>query len=315
RRQRHLQRAPRRIGCGLVRLPDRHDSRPCLARPPRVCLQRADQLLGRRQAACRSVLRRSGRALRLLQALALEARRAAARLPVVRVHHCRAHRRSALMADVVIFGAGDIARLAHYYFTHDSIHRVVAFTVDPSFRGADSFLDLPLVGFDEVSSRYPPNRYSMFVAMSYAKMNHVRADKYGQARRLGYTLVSYLSSRCTWLADQPPGDNCFVLEDNTVQPFVRIGSDVTLWSGNHIGHDASIGDHCFVSSHVVVSGHVRIEPYCFIGVNATLRNSLPIGTETLIGAGALVMKDTAAKSVYVPERTEVFPRTSDKVPL
>jgi sugar O-acyltransferase (sialic acid O-acetyltransferase NeuD family) len=219
------------------------------------------------------------------------------------------------MADVVLFGAGDIARLAHYYFTHDSTHRVVAFTVDPSFRDADSFLGLPLVGFDEVASHYPPDRYGMFVAMSYAKMNHVRADKYQHARDLGYTLVSYVSSRCTWLTDQPAGDNCFILEDNTVQPFARIGSNVTLWSGNHIGHDAVIGDHCFISSHVVVSGHVRVEPYCFIGVNATLRNSITIGSETLIGAGAVVMKDTAPKSVYVPARTEVFPKTSDKVPL
>src|SRR5262249_61878751 len=137
---------------------------------------------------------------------------------------------------------------AHFSSPPNAPPRVVACIVDPRFRIAVSFLTLPLVGFDEVSSRYPPNRYSMFVAMSYAKMNHVRADKYGQARRLGYTLVSYLSSRCTWLADQPPGDNCFVLEDNTVQPFVRIGSDVTLWSGNHIGPDPSTPDHSFASS-------------------------------------------------------------------
>ena len=38
---------------------------------------------------------------------------------------------------------------------------------------------------------------------------------------------------------------------------VRIGNDVVLWSGNHIGHDSTIGDHCFIASHVVVSGNVH----------------------------------------------------------
>jgi UDP-3-O-[3-hydroxymyristoyl] glucosamine N-acyltransferase len=146
-------------------------------------------------------------------------------------------------------------------------------------------------------------------------MNRVRADKYAQAKALGYTLASYVSSKCTWLTDHRPGDNCFILEDNTVQPFVRIGNDVTLWSGNHIGHDAVIDDHCFISSQVVVSGRVHVGPSCFLGVNSTIRNAITIAPETLVGAGAIIMADTEPKSVYVPQRTAVFPRTSDKIKL
>ena len=116
----------------------------------------------------------------------------------------------------------------------------------------------------------------MFVAISYAKMNAVRAEKYASMKAAGYRLVSYVSSRCSYLSLTPPGDNCFILEDNTVQPFVTIGNNVTLWSGNHIGHDATIEDHCFITSHVVVSGYVRVGTRSFIGVNATLRNSITI---------------------------------------
>jgi len=217
--------------------------------------------------------------------------------------------------ELVIFGAGDIARLACHYFTHDSPHTVAGFTVDSQYRSAESFLDRPVVDFSEVTQRYPPDRFEMFVALSYTRMNHARAEKYEQAKALGYRLATYVSSKCTWLAADRPGDNCLILEDNTVQPFVRIGNNVTLWSGNHIGHDSTIDDHCFISSHVVVSGHVHVQPYCFIGVNATLRNGLTIAPETLIGAGAIIMKDTEPKSVYVPERTPLFPKTSDKVKL
>jgi len=219
------------------------------------------------------------------------------------------------MARLVIFGAGDIARLAHYYFTRDSEHEVAAFTVDQKYIEEDSFLKLPLVAFEDVAKRYPPQHYKMFVAMSYAKMNKLRAEKYYQAKSLGYDLVSYVSSRCSLLTEYPVGDNCFILEDNTIQPFVKIGNDVTLWSGNHIGHDATIDDHCFLASHIVVSGHVHIHPYCFIGVNATLRNSIEIAPETLIGAGAIIMKNTEPKGVYLPQRAELFKKKSDEIEL
>jgi len=219
------------------------------------------------------------------------------------------------MAKLVIFGAGDIARLAHYYFTRDSEHEVVAFTVDRQYRKDDFFLDLPLIDFDEVATRYPTDTHGMFVALSYAKMNRIRAAKYFEAKALGYKLVSYVSSRCSYLTDNPVGENCFILEDNTVQPFVKIGNNVTLWSGNHIGHDSIIDDHCFLASHIVVSGYVHICEYCFLGVNATLRNSITIAPETLIGAGAIIMKDTVTKGVYLPRRAELFEKKSDEVEL
>ncbi len=219
------------------------------------------------------------------------------------------------MARLVIFGAGDIGRLAHYYFTRDSEHQVAAFTVDQKYLKGESFLGLPMVAFEGVAKLYSPQDYKMFVAFSYARMNRTRAEKYYKAKELGYELVSYVSSRCSFLTDHPAGDNCFILEDNTIQPFVRIGNDVTLWSGNHIGHDATIDDHCFLASHIVVSGHVHIHPYCFIGVNATLRDSITIARETLIGAGAVIMKDTVERGVYLPERAKLFAKSSSEIEL
>jgi len=219
------------------------------------------------------------------------------------------------MARLVIFGAGDIAKLAHKYFVTDSEHNVVAFTVDKAYRTADTYLGLPLVSFEDVVDAYPPEHHRMFIALSYARMNKVRAEKYYQAKAARYGLVSYLSSRCTFLTDHPIGDNCFILEDNTVQPFVRIGNNVTLWSGNHVGHDVIIEDHCFIASHVVISGHVHVKAYSFVGVNATLRNSITIAKETLIGAGAIVMEDTREKGVYVPQRAELMNKRSDEIEL
>jgi len=219
------------------------------------------------------------------------------------------------MARVVIFGAGDIARLAHRYFSTDSPHEVVAFTADAAYVKEERFQGLPLVPFTELAGRYPPGDFALFVALSYARMNRLRAEKFDAARALGYDLVSYVSSRCSYLTDAPVGKNCFILEDNTIQPFVTIGDDVTLWSGNHIGHDSTIGDHVFISSHVVVSGHCRIEPYCFLGVNSTLRNGITVAAATLVGAGAAIMEDTTAEGVYLAARARLASQKSGEIDL
>jgi sugar O-acyltransferase (sialic acid O-acetyltransferase NeuD family) len=220
------------------------------------------------------------------------------------------------VAKLVLFGTGDIAKLAHYYFTHDSEHEIVAFCVDEAYRDASSYLGLPLVSFEDVEQHYPPDTYRMFIAVSYTQMNRLRAAKYTAAKTRGYTLVSYVSSHATCLTQYPIEDNCFILEDNTIQPFVKIGNNVTLWSGNHIGHDSTIEDHCFISSHVVISGHCTVGAYSFLGVNATVHNSIQIAERCLIGAGAVIMKDTVAKGVYLAKQgAMLFAKNSDEVEL
>jgi len=219
------------------------------------------------------------------------------------------------MAKIVIFGAEDIAKLADYYFTHDSEHEVVAYTIDRAYRKSDSYMNRPLVDFEEVEQLYPPADYQLFVAVSYTQMNQLRARKYDEAKAKGYILPTYISSKCSYLSQFQPGDNCFILEDNTIQPFVKIGNNVTLWSGNHIGHDSVIESHCYLTSQVVVSGRVHIGPYCFLGVNATLRNGIHLGASTLVGAGTALMTDTKENEVFVPPKAIKLNKSSDQVNL
>ncbi|MEY2844713.1 MAG: hypothetical protein RL076_259 [Chloroflexota bacterium] len=205
---------------------------------------------------------------------------------------------------LVIFGSGDIAQLAHYYFTTDSAYDVVAFTVDRDYMTVTEFCGVPVVPFDEVTTRFPVATHHMFVALSYAKINMVRKEKYLAAKALGYTLTSYVSSHATVLNQGQIGENCFIFEDNTIQPFVRIGNNVTLWSGNHIGHHSTIQDHVFIASHVVVSGGVTICEQCFIGVNATLRDHITVGDRCVIGAGVLLLGDAEPDGLYIGTASE-----------
>ncbi|WP_420391424.1 acetyltransferase [Acuticoccus sp.] len=230
---------------------------------------------------------------------------------------------SAVPSDkpVVIFGIGQLADLAHYYFTTDTARTVAGFTVDAAYVEADQHLRLPVAPFEELTRRFPPSEHDMFLPISFKQMNGIRRDRFHAVKDAGYNCATYISSRATTFDNLVIGENCFVFEDNTIQPFVTIGDNCILWSGNHIGHHTRIGDHVFITSHVVVSGACTIGDMCFLGVNATIRDEMVLGPKTLVGMGATILAPTeegevwlAPRSVKAKAKSDRFDRISPKAP-
>ena len=212
---------------------------------------------------------------------------------------------------LVLFGTGEIATLARFYFTEDSPYEVSAFTADDEFVKETTFAGLPLVPFSRVRDAYPPSEFEMHVALSYRKLNQIRAEKYRLAKTAGYRLASYVCSKSVTWSDLSHGDNCFVLENQTIQPTVKIGNNVMLWSGNHIGHASIIRDDVYISSHVVLCGHTDIGSRCFLGVNSTIRDFAKIGDDCFIAMDASVTSpEVPAGSVVIGARGDVFPPDS-----
>lgn len=205
---------------------------------------------------------------------------------------------------LVLVGDSVFAEIAFEYFTHDSPYEPVAFAVEAAHRTRDELFGLPVVDFETLTDSHPPGEHSVYVAMVYTQLNRLRARLVAAARDRGYPLASYVSSRAFVWRNVRLGEHVFVFEDNTLQPFVSIGDDVVLWSGNHIGHHSTIRDHVFIASHVVISGGVVVGENSFLGVNATLVNDIEIGADSWIGPDVSVTRSTEPGSVYRPPRSE-----------
>lgn len=205
---------------------------------------------------------------------------------------------------LVIFGAGEFAEIACEYFAHDSPYEVVGFAVERPFLTRSDIDGHPVVAIEEVERCFPPADHSAFVAVTYTQLNRLRARLFCTAKEMGYAMASYVSSRAFIWRNVSIGENVFVFENNVLQHHVRIEDDVVLWSGNHVGHRSIVGAHCYISSHVVISGYCSIGEYAFIGVNATIADNVKIGRDCLIGAGAVILKDTADDRVYRATATE-----------
>ena len=192
---------------------------------------------------------------------------------------------------LLLIGDSAFAEIAFEYFQHDSEYEVVAFCVERQFLKRDSLFGLPVVALEDIESLYPPQEHSFFAANVYTQGNQLRTRLYQSAKAKGYQPASYISPHAFVWRNCKIGEHCFIFENNVVQPFVTIGNNVVLWSGNHIGHHSTIDDDCFVSSHVVVSGFCRVGKACFMGVNSTVSNNTNIGNNCIIGAAALILSD------------------------
>lgn len=206
---------------------------------------------------------------------------------------------------IVIFGAGQIAQVIFDCFKREGKVEAVCFVVNPEFLTEESLFGLPIISSADVEDMYPSDEFGMFVAVGYSGMNSRRAEICAWARGCGYKLHSFISPRATTFPDLVVGDNCLVLEDNTIQQFVTLGDNVFLWSGNHVGHHSRIGDNVFVSSHCVISGNCQIGMNSFLGVNCTLQDNVTLGEACFIGAASLVRTDLSAESVVIQSATPV----------
>ena len=218
----------------------------------------------------------------------------------------------------MIFGAGEFAEVAKFYFDHDSDYTPVAFTVDRSFMREGNFSHLPVIPFEDLAGTYPPGSVDLFVAIGYSGLNRNRAEKVAAAKALGYTLGSFLSSRAWAWPGFELGENSFIFENKykrfnrsrrsertrscgaaTISGITRGSAPIALLQGTLSSAVAwTVGDFCF-----------------FIGVNATIREHITVGERCIIGMHAVVSTDAAPGGVYAAEETTRRAVPSDRVKL
>ena len=214
--------------------------------------------------------------------------------------------------DIVIFGAGQIADVARVYIDRHGPDRIIGFTVDDAYRKSDTFAGRPLVSWETLESTFPPERVQLLGPLSFRRLNEFRTARYLEGKRRGYEFASFVHPTCDVYTDKI-GENCFILENNTLQPFVEIGNDVFMWSNNHIGHHSRIGDHCFLSSHIAISSNVVLEPGCFLGGKVGIDYGVLIGANSYMGFGANVIRDLPPNSAVPPSASPVARYSSQRL--
>jgi sugar O-acyltransferase (sialic acid O-acetyltransferase NeuD family) len=208
---------------------------------------------------------------------------------------------------LLIIGDGETAELAYDYFSRNSDFEVAGFSVEKVFMKNKMLLGLPVVPFEEAQRVFDPRIYRAFIAVSYTHLNRLRSKLSSLAKTKGYRLCTYISPLASIGGNVEIGENCFILENTTIQRGAKIGNNVTVWSGSSIGHRSVVGDNCFLATHVAVSGFCEVGENSFLGVNSCTSDGIKIGRNCVIGAGAVVVRNAAEGKVYVGNPAKPLP--------
>ena len=216
------------------------------------------------------------------------------------------------MKKIIIFGTGELAQRIFYYL-QDSDDQVVAFCANKSKIDKEELLGLPIITFENIEEKFPPSEFSMFIALAYSEMNKKRTKFFEEAKSKGYELYSYIHPSTKIWDKFEMGENCFILANNVIQPFVKIGNNVLIGSNNLISHNTTIDDNCFITSNVTIGGHVTIGKNCFVGLSSTINQRIKIGNECIIGAGTIISKNVNDKEVYAENSSKKLPQSSNEL--
>ena len=216
------------------------------------------------------------------------------------------------MKKVVIFGTGELAQRIFFYLK-DSDDQVIAFCANKSKIEKEALLGFPVIAFENIEEKFPPNEFSMFIALAYSEINKRRTKFFNEAKNKGYELYSFIHPSTKIWDEFEMGENCFILANNVIQPFVKIGNNVLIGSNNLISHNTTIGDNCFITSNVTMGGHITMGKNCFVGLSATINQRTKIGNECIVGAGTIITKDINDKEVYAENSSKKLPQSSEQI--
>jgi sugar O-acyltransferase (sialic acid O-acetyltransferase NeuD family) len=100
------------------------------------------------------------------------------------------------------------------------------------------------------------------------------------------------------------GEGCLIQQGCILTTNIQLGQFVLLNLGCTVGHDVVLGDFCSLMPHANVGGAAHLESGVYLGTNATVIQAVRIGANTIVGAGAVAVRDLPADctAVGVPAR-------------
>ncbi|MBM7560897.1 acetyltransferase [Fusibacter tunisiensis] len=95
------------------------------------------------------------------------------------------------------------------------------------------------------------------------------------------------------------GEGSIICAGNIITVNIQIGKHVIINLDCTIGHDANIGDYSTVLPSVNISGFVKTKECVSVGTGSAIIQGVSIGKNTVVGAGAVVVKDLPANCTAV----------------
>lgn len=209
----------------------------------------------------------------------------------------------------VVIGAGTHGQVYCSYLQHAGID-VIGFVDDSKELYGKKVINLPVLGcYSDLLS----NAFKSKVSDVYCFLgnNEIRVKYLSEMKSFGYNIPSFIHSSACVGPDVVTGEAIYMLPGNVIMPHTTIGNYFMMNACSTIAHHAIVEDGVFLSSGVNIGAQINIKKNAYIGMGATAMTGInTIGKNTLIGAGAVVIKDVPNYAVVVGNPARIIRYTN-----
>jgi sugar O-acyltransferase (sialic acid O-acetyltransferase NeuD family) len=210
------------------------------------------------------------------------------------------------MKKVVLAGNAITADILYSYLKYDNRYEVVGIVVDDEYVDSGNIENVASIGLSQLTKEFSHDDVTIIMAMGYNNLNRDRESMFYRLKEMKYGIETYIHPDASIHSKELIGEGCVVLPNAVVEPHVRLGENTMVWCNVTLAHHCHVEPHCWIASGAVVSGQAYISRNSFLGVNSTIVNEVSIADFNIIGAAAMVSKNTKPNSVHLARSAEEF---------
>jgi sugar O-acyltransferase (sialic acid O-acetyltransferase NeuD family) len=211
------------------------------------------------------------------------------------------------LRPLAIFGAGGLGRevlvLVHQINAQQPTWQLIGF-YDDAQPGADLLHGLPYLGSTaDLNAVSTPLHVVVAVGNSQSRAAVVAQLT---SPHLSFATLIHPGVACAPYQSLQIGAGCIISQGCILTVDIKLGQHVLLNLGCTIGHDAVLEDFCSLMPHANVGGAAHLETAVYLGTNATVINHVRVGARTIVGAGAVAVRDLPADCTAVGVPAQVI---------
>ncbi len=196
----------------------------------------------------------------------------------------------------IIIGAGTYGQVYAEYLKNNREYEIAGFLDDNSILNGNVINGISVLGPVSMLEKYQ-NRDQIAVFVPIGN-NTIRTRILFLARSLGYKTPSYIHETSNIHKSVTLGDTVYILAASNIMPLSEIKDNVMISMGVNIAHHTIISNNSFISQGSNIGASIKIDEGVFIGISSTIMTGVKeIGKNSIIGAGAVVIRDVPEDSI------------------